>query len=436
MSAEPARTTATASAIDRPMKVVLPTDTIGAFIGAPAVLAVGASGKPLSGLTLAVKDMFDIAGLVTGAGNPHFAADRDAADHTAEAVDRLVQAGATVVGKTITDELAYSLSGTNIHFGMPINVAAPGRVPGGSSAGSAAAVAAGMVDLALGTDTGGSVRVPASYCGIFGWRPTHGAVPITDVVPLAPSFDTVGLFARRIDDLVAGATALLRTPPPTNVPATSIPATTVPATRIPATRMMVLGEAMADVSDDVATEIRRIALSIGIESSVPDAALGIDLGEAMVAFRILQGWEAWQAHGAWIRAQQVTGGPGFGPGIAARFEVASRVTAAEVAAADIVCTRVRRAVELATANNCVLVMPAAAGPAPTPEHDRASHEQQRMGTLRLTCIAGLAGAPVVVLPLGVIETDALRLPLGVALLGAPGADHLLLALAATMTATV
>ena len=114
-----------------------------------------------------------------------FAADRTPAVAHATAVELLVDAGATVIGKTITDELAYSLSGTNVHFGTPVNPAAPGRIPGGSSAGSASAVAAGLCDLALGTDTGGSIRVPASYCGILGWRPTHGAVSTRGVVHLA-----------------------------------------------------------------------------------------------------------------------------------------------------------------------------------------------------------------------------------------------------------
>ena len=175
---------------------LVPHDSIGAFMGAPAMLAAGADDGALAGTSLAVKDVFDVVGTVTGAGNPDFAAGRGAASSNAVAVQQLVDAGASVVGKTITDELAYSLAGTNVHYGTPTNVNAPGHAPGGSSAGSAAAVAAGLVDLAIGTDTGGSIRVPASYCGIYGWRPTHGAVSVDGVVPLAPGYDTVGLFAR------------------------------------------------------------------------------------------------------------------------------------------------------------------------------------------------------------------------------------------------
>lgn len=192
-------------------------DTVHAFVGPVEVLVAGAAQDggtavaPLAGVTLAVKDVIDVAGRVTGAGNPDLAASRAPADRSAPAVDALVAAGATVVGKTVTDELAYSLGGDNPHFALPINVAAPGRSTGGSSSGSAAAVAAGLVEVALGTDTGGSIRVPASYCGIYGWRPTHGAVSVEGVTPLSPSFDTVGLLARSPTLLRRAAEVMLST---------------------------------------------------------------------------------------------------------------------------------------------------------------------------------------------------------------------------------
>ena len=115
---------------------------------------------------------------------------------TARAITCLVEAGASLEGKVHTDELAYSLNGENHFYGTPLNPRAPDRVPGGSSSGSASAVASGACDFALGTDTGGSVRVPASYCGLFGIRPSHGRIPLDGCMPLAPSFDTVGWFAR------------------------------------------------------------------------------------------------------------------------------------------------------------------------------------------------------------------------------------------------
>ena len=161
----------------------------------PELLARGRPGGPLSGVTLAVKDVIDVAGIPTGAGNPAFLDDAPPAPRHAAAVSRLLDAGADVIGKAHTDEFAFSLSGTNAHYGTPRNPRAPGRVPGGSSSGSASAVASGIAEIALGTDTAGSIRVPASYCGVWGLRPTHGRVPLEGVLPLAPSFDTCGLLA-------------------------------------------------------------------------------------------------------------------------------------------------------------------------------------------------------------------------------------------------
>jgi amidase len=376
---------------------------VGAFVGAPRLLLEGAATGPLAGTRLAVKDLYDVAGTITGAGNPTYAAGQVAATSNATAVDLLVAAGASVIGKTITDELAYSLSGTNVHDGTPVNVAAPGRVPGGSSAGSAAAVAAGLADLALATDTGGSIRVPASYCGILGWRPTHGAVPMRGIVPLAPSFDTAGLVAADATVLAAGARALLGATTSTSSIA----------------RFVLVDEVLGDVSPAAASENRRVAADLG--ASGAPLPLGVDVNAALGAFRALQGREAWQAHGAWIESAH----PVFGPGIAARFRAAAAVTDEEVAAAAEVRAAVRAAVLEATADGTVLVVPAAAGAAPSPVPDPDVHEAQRVRTLRLTCLAGLAGAPVVVLPLAADDD----LPLGIAFVGHPGSDLALLSFA-------
>ena len=355
--------------------VTIPIDTVGAFVGDPSELVAGVPGGSLDGVRLAIKDMFDVVGTVTGAGNPTFAAGRRPAAASAPAVQRLVDAGATVVGKTITDELAYSLSGTNVHHGTPRNVRAPGRVPGGSSAGSAAAVAAGLVELALGTDTGGSIRVPASYCGILGWRPTHGAVDTGGVVPLAPSFDTVGLLASDPSVLLAGAEALL-------VPGDD---------DVRPVRLAWLGEAMADVDPTVAEACRAGIAALGADPATIE--IGVDVAAAAMGFHARQGWEAWRSDGPWIRAVH----PDMGPGVTARFEAASQVTRGEVDRADVVRGAVRDAVVRATADGTVLVQPAAAGAAPPIVVDgqdwkrRPALERRRSATLRLTCIAGLAG---------------------------------------------
>ncbi|HEY0568623.1 MAG TPA: amidase family protein, partial [Xanthobacteraceae bacterium] len=168
----------------------------------------GSSSGPLAGLSVAVKDMYDIAGERTGGGSPDWLAHQRPASKNAGAVQRLLDAGATVIGKTVCDEFFYSVAGTNAHYGTPVNVRAPGRLPGGSSSGSAAALAAGTCDFALGSDTGGSVRVPASFCGLYGIRPTLDRVDLTGAMAMAPSFDVAGWFAggpgvfRRVGDVL------------------------------------------------------------------------------------------------------------------------------------------------------------------------------------------------------------------------------------------
>jgi len=171
----------------------------------------------LDGLNFAVKDLFDLAGTVTGCGNPTWAATHFPAVAHAVVVECLLQAGARCVGKTLTDEFAFSLVGENHFYGTPPNPKAPDRVPGGSSCGSASVVAAGLADFALGTDTAGSVRVPAANCGIPGLRPTWGRISVAGVQPLAPSFDTVGFFAGDLEVLARVAGVLLPSdvaPPP------------------------------------------------------------------------------------------------------------------------------------------------------------------------------------------------------------------------------
>ena len=155
----------------------------------------GNGAGPLAGLTAAVKDMYDIAGARTGGGSPEWLATHEPAKTHAAAVARLLAAGADIIGKTVCDEFFFSLSGANAHYGTPVNVRAAGRLPGGSSSGSAAAVAAGACDIALGSDTGGSMRVPASFCGIYGIRPTHGRVDMAGAMAMAPTFDVAGWFA-------------------------------------------------------------------------------------------------------------------------------------------------------------------------------------------------------------------------------------------------
>lgn len=393
----------------------LPSDALGAFVVGPWLLARGSGSGPLAGRTFAVKDLFDVAGTRTGAGNPDWLADAAVATSHAAAVAALLDGGADCVGKTVTDELGFSLSGTNVHYGTPHNPAAPGRVPGGSSSGSAAAVAGGMVDVALGTDTGGSVRVPASYCGIVGLRPSHGRVDGRGVFLLAPSFCTVGLLARDGETLAAAWASLAR--------AGAVGDGPEPSREVE--EIVVVPELMALAGESAARSLtaaaREVALLLGLP--VVERPIGgpIDLDDVREAFRTIQTYEAWQLHGEWITRRA----PDFGPGVASRFAAGSRVTPTEVAVARATQATWRETLD-AVMSHGLLAQPAASGAAPRPDLGTALKDELRRRTLALTAPAGLAGAPVVSLPLG---SDG-ALPLGLALCGRAGDDELLVRCAA------
>ncbi len=396
----------------------VPTDPLGAFVIGPRLIESGAAGGSLSGTRLAVKDIFDVASTRTGAGNPDWLADAPLVSVSAPAVSALVAAGADLWGKTVTDELAYSLSGTNIHYGTPVNPAAPGRVPGGSSSGSAAAVAGRAVDLALGSDTGGSIRIPASYCGIYGLRTTHGRISVSGTVPLAPSFDTVGLFAA---DPAVLATALRAL-----VVGASVERPSPTATTARTIRRLVVATDLIDLADDGAADpLTTAAGALGDRLGIPvvEATLAAP-GQVegwRDAFRVLQQVEAWRSDGEWITSRE----PALGPGIAARFNVARSTDPADADRAMPVRADVTRAFQRVMGEDGLLVQPAASGPAPPLVAEQATKDDLRARTLALTAPAGLAGVPVVSLPLAVVD----GLPIGLALVGQPGDDEVLVAVA-------
>jgi amidase len=384
------------------------SDPLNAFIPHDQVRLAGAPEGPLKGLRFAAKDIFDIAGHVTGCGNPDWLRTHEAATATAPAVARLLAAGAELVGKTITDELAYSLNGQNFHYGTPVNVNAPGRIPCGSSSGSAAAVAGGIVDFALGSDTGGSVRVPAAVCGIYGLRPSHGRVPIDGVMPLASSFDTVGWFAREAAVLARVGAVLLGED------------TTVPG---PGVARIADAFALAEPAVQAALE----PLAGRIESfrrRRPAVEIG-GLADWMAVFRRLQAKEIWAQHGPWIERER----PRFGLEIAARFEWARGV--AQQPPAGEGERRMAFAARLGTvlAEAGLLMLPSAPDIAPLRGLAGASSQSFRDRTLSLTCIAGLARLPQLSLPAGRVQ----GCPVGLSLIGPWGSDRALLDLAAQLS---
>jgi amidase len=387
-------------------------DPLNAFCTHSRARLKGAPAGPLAGLTFAAKDLFDIAGHVTGAGNPDWLALHPPAARTAPLVQRLVEAGADMVGKTQTDELSRGIFGENAHYGTPTNPAAPGRVPGGSSSGSAAAVAGGLVDFALGTDTGGSVRIPASFCGIYGIRPTHGRLSLEGVVGQAPSFDTAGWFARDADLLARIGEVLLglelrHAPRPRHV----IVATDAFAIAEPAT-----GAALAPA-------VERIAGLIG-SSEKRAASATVPLAQWYAHQRAMQGHEAWDTFGDWIDRHN----PRFGFEIADNFLRGMGTDDAALAAAREF--RMARRAELADMlePDTIMCLPTAPFPAPPVGERRSAMWARRTAISTLTTIAGMLGAPQLSLPLGRVD----GLPVGLSILARPGADGMLLAFARSL----
>jgi amidase len=362
---------------------------------------------PLSGLTCGIKDLYDVEGFVTGCGHPTWLATHEAARATAPAVRRLLAAGARVVGKTHTDELAYSLNGENAHYGTPTNPAAPERVPGGSSSGSAVAVAGGLVDFALGSDTGGSVRLPASYCGIYGIRPSHGRVPLQGAMPLAPSFDTGGWFARG-PALLERVGAVLLDGEDT---ATG-----------PFRRLLVARDAF-----DLAGPAVRDALAAGMRDlrdsfdQVEEVTLAPEgLAAWAETFRLLQGAEVWRTHGEWIERRQ----PRFGPGIGERFRWTSTIGPEVVALHAPKRENAAKRLADLLGDDAVLCLPAGPGIAPRRGTPAAELEEFRANAQRLLAPSGLARTPQVSLPGATLDGA----PIGLSLMGPRGGDKTLLAL--------
>lgn len=371
-----------------------------------AIRIEGRPGGPLAGLTFAAKDLFDVAGRRTGGGNPDWAKGRQPAERHAWAVETLLGAGATLVGKTVTDEVSLGLLGENPFDGTPLNPRAPDRVPGGSSSGSASAVARGAADTALGTDTGGSVRVPASYCGLFGVRPTHGRLPLDGMAPQAPTSDTTGWFA---DD---GATFARVSAAMLGEAAGARPSKLVVATDA-------FGFADPAARDALRPMVDRLARLVGPPREDLLAPPGLALwGRAQ---RTIQIREAWETFRPWVEAEN----PRLAFLVARTLLFGASVAPADLAAANLTRDEARGRLDRLVPPGTVLCLPTTPGPAPLkgspiPVLDRVRD--------RITCLAalgGLAGHPQVNLPGATVEGA----PVGLSVVGARGEDAGLVAVA-------
>lgn len=382
--------------------------TLNAFIDEELSLD-GATDGPLVGASFAVKDLFDIAGHVTLSGNPDWGRTHDAATENALSVDQLLAAGASMHGKTITDEFAFSIVGENHHYGTPVNPNAPGRTCGGSSSGSASAVAGELVDFALGTDTGGSVRVPASFCGIFGLRPTHGRLSSHGIFPLAPSFDTAGWFARDPNLLRRVGSVLLAD----HKPAAS-----------PVRRLLfptdVWGQASEGAQEALAPAVSALEARFGGAERM-ELTEGEGLDSWFQAFRMVQGAEIWQSLKDWVAKHD----PEIGPGIKERLAWCSTIDEETRAAADLKRASITRRIAEITADGTVLVLPVAPGPALKAGESAVASDDIRALIIKFSGVAPMAKVPQISLPLAKVE----GCPIALTVMAAQGMDEALLDLA-------
>jgi amidase len=387
--------------------MLLDHDPARAFMPYPAVPVPHAPAGPLSGLTFAAKDLFDVAGYPTSAGSPHMLALSGIKARTAPTVQRLLDAGARLVGKTITDELAFSMSGKNAHFGTPVNGGAPDRIPGGSSSGSAAAVSNGLCDFALGTDTGGSVRAPANHCGLFGIRPTHGRVSLELCHDLAPSYDTCGYFTRDGANFEQVGAVLLGED---DTPLPQKP------------RVLLARDAFGllhrEVREALAPALRRAEAVLGGAQEVDVAMEGFTA--LYWAMRYIQSREAWTVDGPMIERYH----PPLGPGVADRFEFSKAVTDSQVTEAQVIRAAFRKRFS-ALLDGAVLILPTMPDIAPLLTESDESLNDYRNNALNLLCLSVLSSLPQVSIPLA----SRSGAPLGLSLMGPAGSDLSLVRLA-------
>jgi len=415
-------------------------DRVGVFVPHSPPPQVGAANGALTGRRFAVKDLFDMTGFVTGGGSPDWLRTHSPATHTSPLVTRLLLAGADFVGKTICDEFFYSVSGENAHYGTPTNVRAPGRVPGGSSSGSAAAVAAALCDIALGSDTGGSIRVPAAFCGIYGIRPTHGRVALEHAMPMAPTFDTAGWFVRDAKLMPTLGGLLLQGQ----------------ARVQPITRVLIALDAFAladpEVRTALHTRLRALSAQLPALEPIQLAPLGFDIWRECL--RLCQGYEVWQAYGAWVRDTQ----PALGPGIRERMQMASTIDEPTVLAARSARQRALEHLESICVPGTVVCLPTAPCIAPLRGLNGEALAVFRSRVMALTCSASLSGLPQINIPAGEAHACPIEYPdshvdtptagvdacpvglapvhacpVGLGILGWRGSDEVLLDLAAAVS---
>ncbi|MGY5808986.1 amidase family protein [Rhizobium sp. LEGMi198b] len=383
-------------------------DRWNAFMPYPQVDVGHASAGPLSGLRLAVKDLFDVAGYPTAAGNAAVLAASGIKTATAPLVQTLLNAGACFVGKTNTDELAYSLIGGNIHFGMPKNPHDPGLIPGGSSSGSAVAVAAGLADLGLGTDTSGSVRLPAAINGLIGWRPTHGSLDNRALRPLAPSFDVPGFMTRSLEPMAAVMSAV-----------------GMPSANDRPSSMLIPEDIFETIDDVIADEMIASLRSAGMPIRRTASIISFSLADLALAFITILQKEAWESNKTLFERSPEA----IAPDIAARLLAGSRLDDEAVREAHRIRELFSGEIDRLLCENAVVVLPTLATSPPTRDAEPESFAAFRSACIKLLCLSGLSGCPQLAFPVASCAENV-----SLSLFGARSADRMLVNVARRLSA--
>mgnify|MGYP002634571258 CR=1 FL=1 len=383
------------------------TDSVNAFVPGPEIHINGAADGALSGMTFAAKDLFDVAGYHTGGGNPDWGRDAPNPDKHSWAVQTLLDNGASLTGKTITDEVSLGILGENAFYGTPLNSAAPDRVPGGSSSGSAAAVAAGLCDTAIGTDTGGSVRVPASFCGLYGIRPTHGRINPTGMLPQAPGSDTTGWLARDAETFAHVSEVMLGESCEASIP----------------TRLIIATDAFGFADEPVREALKPMVAQLGelVDDASEDVMAPQGLSVWGRAQRTLQPAEAWDTFKDWINDDN----PRVSFNVARGLIAGSTISAADLNWAALMRREARARLGYLLRPGTILCQPTTPFPAPLKGLPLNQLNTVRDQIMCLCAYGGLTGVATITIPGATVDGA----PVGLSIIGAQGSDAMLVGLA-------
>ncbi|KAE8009131.1 hypothetical protein FH972_005584 [Carpinus fangiana] len=407
----------------------------GAFVGRFVVLPFPqppppAATHPLAGLTFAIKDIFDLKGYVTGFGNRDWERAHECSGKTAVAVTALLKNGATCAGKTVMDEFAFGITGENIHYGTPTNPQMPSCIPGGSSSGSAVAVAAELVDFSLGTDTIGCVRIPASFCGILGFRPSHGAISTIGVLPNSQSLDTVGWFARDPSILhrVGHVLLQLNSVEPRRARRLLFAGDLFQFSKVPTQKTLyVVSKAIENLSGYQPPKHMNfgqyIALNVpslkGFRESSTNLQNGTSTLKALSSVMVsLQRYEFKSNHEEWVKSVK----PKLGRDVSDRILAAINTSHENMKTLYKVRTEMRAALQNLLKDDGILVVPTVADPPLKPNVKKQLSAEFHDRAFALSSIASMSGCCQVTIPLGKHN----EYPISVSFITFHGADKFLL----------